>query len=80
VHVYITSVWSGEIISTDEMKYPAWYDQRSIPFERLMLGDKEWLPRVLSGEKGIVRAEFGPHQQSLVGEVRFEPVDSFEEE
>lgn len=72
VHVFTVSAWSGEIVSTEEMGNPTWYRVDNIPFERLMLADPYWLPRMLSGEKGEVWAEYGPHQKTLIGEVRFE--------
>ncbi len=80
VHVYTITRWTGEIVSTREMKSPAWYRRRFVAREKLMLADRYWLSKMLSGKKGIVWAEYGPHQQTLIGDVCFEPVDSFEEE
>ncbi len=80
VHMYTVSRWIGEIVSTEEMQDPRWCPIATISEEKLMLADPFWLPRMLSGEKGIAWAEYGPRQQTLIGEVRFEPVDGFEEE
>jgi 8-oxo-dGTP pyrophosphatase MutT (NUDIX family) len=80
VHVYTVSKWNGEIHSTEEMDDPKWYTVDTIPFERLMLADLYWLPRMLNGEKGIAWAEYGAYQKTLIGEVKFETVSGFEEE
>ncbi len=80
VHVYKTSRWLGEIGSTEEMKDPDWYLVKDIPLEKLMLADPYWLLRMLNGEKGIACAEYGPRQETLIGEVKFETVSGFEEE
>jgi 8-oxo-dGTP diphosphatase len=80
VHIYFTTRWEGEIVSTEEMDNPKWYSFHSVGQENLMLADPFWLPRMLFGEKGIAWAEYGPYQQTLLSDVRFEPVDSFEEE
>lgn len=80
VHVYTVSKWSGEIHSTEEMENPQWYSVADIPLEKLMRADPYWLPRMLSGEKGIAWAEYEPYQKALIGEVKFEPILGFEEE
>lgn len=79
VHVFTISCWVGEIISTEEMDNPQWYQISDIPFERLMLADPYWLPRMLGGDKGIVWAEYGPRQATLMGDVVFQSVDTLEE-
>lgn len=76
VHVYTVDTWYGEISNTTEMEDPIWFSVVDIPEEDLMLADPFWLPRVLTGEKAIVWAEYGPEQQSLVGDVRYSRVDS----
>ena len=80
VHVYSTKKWTADIISTDEMKNPRWYLISQITQEKLMPADPFWLPRMLTGEKGIAWAEYDPFQTTLIGEVCFEPRDFLEEE
>lgn len=80
VHIFTVSKWTGDIVSTDEMNNPKWHPLTDIVNLNLMLADHFWLPRMLQGEKGIAWAEYGPFQQSLIGEVRFETVSTFEEE
>jgi hypothetical protein len=67
-------------VATDEMENPEWYPIEAIPLNRLMLADPFWLPRMLSGEKGVVWTEYGPRQETLIGDVVFELVDVLEEE
>ncbi|MHB1316924.1 MAG: NUDIX domain-containing protein [Minisyncoccota bacterium] len=80
VHVFTISKWFGDIVSTEEMENPQWYEVDNIPFDRLMLADSHWLPRMLSGEKGIASAQYGPYQESLIGDVVFQSTDLLEEE
>ena len=80
VHVYSVAKWDGQIISTEEMKDPRWFPITTVASQKLMSADPFWLPRMLSGEKGIAFAEYEPYQKALIGSVRFESVDSFDEE
>ena len=48
VHVYIASVWDGDILETEEMK-PEWFTVDSIPYETMWPDDIFWLPKVLEG-------------------------------
>ena len=80
VHVYTTRKWSGEIVSTDEMQNPKWYQISMLNREKLMLADYHWLLPVLSGKKLIAEAWYGPFQQTLLADVKIQEVDSFEQE
>ncbi len=50
VHTYVTRVWVGEPIETEEMR-PRWYTFDAIPYDLMWADDIHWLPRVLKGEK-----------------------------
>lgn len=80
VHMYTISTWTGEIRETEEMGPPQWYSISDLASENLCPADPYWMPRMLSGEKGIAWAEFGPYQKDLIGDVIFQPVESVEEE
>ena len=47
--VYMTSVWKGEPIESEEMK-PQWYPQNDLPYKDMWVDDPHWLPRVIAGE------------------------------
>ena len=74
VHVYTVTDWEGKIVATKEMGEPAWYPISIVETLDLMPADKFWLPRMLLGEKGVVRAEYSPRQEKLIGEVTFSKV------
>lgn len=49
-HIFIVRDWTGEPVETDEMGAPEWYPIDSLPEEKMWIGDRLWLPRVLRGE------------------------------
>ena len=81
VHIYTVSQWQGKIVQTEEMGKPYWYPISKLAEQKdIMCADPYWMPKILSGEKGIIFAEYGPGQRTLIGEVLFQSVESFEEE
>lgn len=50
VYVFVSEKWEGEPKETDEMA-PEWFSLESVPYERMWIDDKFWLPHVLGGEK-----------------------------
>ncbi len=48
-HVFTTRVWQGEPTESDEMA-PQWFALDAIPFEKMWVDDKHWLPHVLAGK------------------------------
>eukprot|EP01032_Pedospumella_encystans_P022754 gene22754-25777_t len=57
VHVYETWNFVGEAVETEEMR-PQWYKESDIPFDKMWLDDKYWLPHVLAGKSILARFEF----------------------
>ncbi len=55
--VYLVHEWRGEPIETEEMR-PQWYDIMQLPFSTMWAADREWVPRVLAGEKIEVSVYF----------------------
>jgi 8-oxo-dGTP diphosphatase len=76
VAVFFVSKWRGEVVNTDEMIEPTWFDFDKIPGTEMMPADAVWLPIIFSGKKIIVNASYGPHQASLIGEVKIDYVES----
>jgi 8-oxo-dGTP diphosphatase len=76
VAVFLVSRWQGQIINTDEMTEPTWFDFAKIPVAEMLPADAIWLPIVFSGKKIIVKASYGPHQANLIDEVKIDYVES----
>ncbi|MBE5734913.1 MAG: 8-oxo-dGTP diphosphatase [Clostridiales bacterium] len=53
--VFVASEYEGVISESDEMK-PYWYGLNSIPYDKMFVDDKYWLPHVLDNH--FVTAEF----------------------
>lgn len=79
VHIYLARKWSGEPVETTEMLTPTWFEIDNLP-SKMMLADKVWIPRVLAGEKVLVEAHYGPHQETLLSDVVVKQVASLSEE
>ena len=77
IYVFVTGIYEGEVISTEEMSDPQWFEKSDIPFEDLMLADRFWLPYVLADKNIIVKAWYGPEQKTLIGKVKIKEVESF---
>lgn len=78
VHVYFLYEWEGEPQETDELLSPEWFDASNLPFEKMLLADRVWLPLAISGKKVIGEAWYGPFQRTLLKEVECRCVDSFD--
>ena len=49
-HLYFVTEWEGEPRESDEM-VPKWFDEDSIPYDKMFPDDQYWLPPVLAGKK-----------------------------
>lgn len=59
VIVYITVQFTGEPEETkDEMLTPTWFDINQIPYDKMMAGDRLFIPKVLAGEKFVASITF----------------------
>lgn len=54
-HVFFARRWSGIPAESEEMA-PEWHDRTKVPFDKMWIDDKYWLPMVLNGD--YVRATF----------------------
>jgi 8-oxo-dGTP pyrophosphatase MutT (NUDIX family) len=50
VTVFKASKWQGEPIETDEMN-PQWFKVSEIPFDKMWLEDRHWMPLFLADRK-----------------------------
>lgn len=48
-HVFLVEEWTGEPSESEEMA-PQWFRFNEIPFERMWVDDKFWLPQALEGK------------------------------
>jgi mutator protein MutT len=57
MNVYTASNWDGTPAETEEMR-PRWFDEENLPYEKMFIDDKYWLPLVLKGKKVTARFKF----------------------
>lgn len=51
MHVFRTTVFSGEPQETEEMIPAGWYGIDSLPTSEMLESDREWFPKTLMGER-----------------------------
>ena len=76
-HVYVATEWEGEPTETAEMKIPSWHKIDSLPFERMLPDDQEWLPRILSGI--AIKASFAFDKDWNIISQEINEVEAFDE-
>jgi len=65
VHVFTIKRYSGKPEESEEMK-PQWFEIDKIPYEKMWVDDKYWLPYVIKGKKVIGTFVFGKEKE-LIG-------------
>src|SRR3989344_3884813 len=55
VHIFVTEKWDGEPTESEEMR-PEWFALEDIPYEKMWIDDKFWVPLVLAGD--VLEASF----------------------
>ena len=55
VEVFTSGSWRGEAAETEEIR-PEWFPVADLPFDRMWDDGRQWVPRVLAGER--LRATF----------------------
>lgn len=69
VHAFETrECVEGSPVETDEMR-PKWYSEDELPLDGMWVDDREWLPRVLQGERLNCRFVFRGHEVVLAREI-----------
>jgi 8-oxo-dGTP pyrophosphatase MutT (NUDIX family) len=64
VHVFFLKMWDGEPTETEEMR-PQWFSFAQIPYEKMWIDDRHWLPEVLSGRRVEAEILFGDDDSAL---------------
>ena len=77
VHTFILRKPRGRPKATKEMARPTWFPFTQLPLDRMLAGDREWVPRVLQGETGKVRVFYSGGSTAKFDGFGFEPC-SFE--
>jgi len=79
IHVYFTRRWIGEIVGSAEVKNTDWYHRDELPYDKMMVGDRDWLPLVLlHGKKVIATIYYNSDRSALLKPVEIEEVENFE--
>ena len=55
VTVYLCDNWEGELVESDEMA-PKWFKLDEIPYEKMWIDDKIWMPMILANK--TIKADF----------------------
>lgn len=67
VHIFKVTKWKGEPEETEEMK-PEWFSFDKIPYDKMWVGDDQWISKVIQGEKvfGEIHFDEGGKKLALV--------------
>jgi 8-oxo-dGTP diphosphatase len=68
VEVFLAGAWSGEPAETDEIR-PEWFPVAALPFDRMWDDGKQWLPRVLAGERLRATFSYAPDRETVAESV-----------
>ncbi len=72
VHLFYVDVFEGEPVETYEMA-PQWFSFDEIPYEKMWVDDKYWLPQLIEGKS--VKGEF--HLSSDTKEIRDHKIEFY---
>lgn len=72
VEIYIIEKWDGDPVESDEIK-PQWLPIRDLPFERMFIDNKYWVPHILAGK--TVKAIFLYSEGHNIAEYKVEIFD-----
>ena len=75
LHVYLVRNHCDLPSGTKELLDPRLYPFDELPIAELMPADREWLERVLRGEKLTGHCYYGPFQKELIRPSRYKVVD-----
>ena len=73
VEVFITEPGRASPAESDEIR-PEWFPVTALPFDRMWDDGKQWLPRVLAGERLRATFSYAPDRET-VAESAIAPLD-----
>ncbi len=79
MHTFVVDRWEGEFEETDEMGMIEWFPFDALPLDLLMPADRDFMPRLLAGEKFYAKFPYNHDRTALIGEPEYRFVDSFDE-
>jgi hypothetical protein len=65
--VYLLSRFKGRATKSPEMGEPERFPIDKLPYERMLLADRIWVPCIMRGEKIVAKFWYGPGYKTLVG-------------
>jgi 8-oxo-dGTP diphosphatase len=64
VAVFTAADWSGEAAESDEIR-PQWFPVAALPLDRMWDDGRQWLPRVLAGERLHATFSYAPDNETV---------------
>jgi ADP-ribose pyrophosphatase YjhB (NUDIX family) len=74
-HVFISDSWEGEPKESEEMS-PRWFNVSKIPYSKMWVTDKHWLPLILEGK--LLKAEFDFKDEENIKDYQVEVVKALD--
>jgi ADP-ribose pyrophosphatase YjhB (NUDIX family) len=72
VAFYLVRKWKGKIKSNGDLKNLRWYNLKSLPLKRMMLGHPEWFQEAISGHFVRSRINYGQKRRRVDSFTTFE--------
>jgi 8-oxo-dGTP diphosphatase len=64
VVVFASADWSGVPAESDEIR-PLWFPVADLPYDRMWEDARQWLPRVLAGERLAATFSYAPDCETV---------------
>lgn len=72
VHIYVVEMngLRGDLILNEEYVDMRWFPVTKLPFSKMLRGDRDWIPRIIRGEKVSVKLHFDDTDDVVASEIR----------
>jgi 8-oxo-dGTP diphosphatase len=64
VAIFTSADWSGEPVESTEIR-PQWFPVAALPLDRMWSDGRQWLPRVLAGERLRATFSYAPDNETV---------------